>query len=263
MLEIVDINIGTRRKKILLDFSIALEKGKIIGLTGRSGAGKTTIIKAVMGFLSKECKISSGNIYIDGKNLIELEKKDHRNLCGTTIGYIPQSPMTSFDPRLKIGAQMEETFRVKLKLSKKEAVNLTIETLEAVNLADTKRIINAVPSELSGGMLQRVAMAILIGMKPKYIFADEPTSSLDPENRQLMLELLLRHCSDAGILFVSHDVEALKNICTTVAVLDEGHIVEVDTMENLLSKPREEWTKGFSSCYKNMGEEELCWMELG
>lgn len=262
MLEVKNISVDTKKKNILDNFSLQLNQKQIIGLTGQSGSGKTTLIRATMGFLSRECSLTSGSITLDGKELTNLSFNKRRELCGTTIGYIPQSPMTSFDPRLKIGEQMIETLKVRLKKNLEECKILALEALEMVNLTDGKRVMESIPAQLSGGMLQRVAMALLISMKPKYILADEPTSALDIENRDLLLKLLKEECTSAGILFISHDVESMLKLCETVIVLKHGRSIEQGSMAELLTSPKQLWTKTFAKSYSNLEREEWSWREL-
>ena len=247
MLKIEDLSVKEKKGRYLLqDISIEVPSGQIIGLTGHSGSGKTTILRSVFGMLHKSCKIDSGTILLDDMDLQSIPRQTHRKLCGKKLGFIPQNPMTSFDVRLKIGYQICETFQYKLQLNKKDASILAKEMLCLVNLKDTERILAAYPSELSGGMLQRVAVAILMGMAPDYILADEPTSALDEENRNLLLSIMQKQMSDKGILFVSHDVEALKKMCQKVYVLGEGKVIEQGTMETLLTAPKTKWMKQFA-----------------
>lgn len=265
MLQIDDIHVRTPQSEILAGFSLSLEPGRIVGLTGRSGAGKTTLIRAIMGFLNRDCTLSAGKIILDGADLARLPSAKRRALCGTSVGYIPQSPMTAFDPRLAIGVQMKETLHARMWVSKKEWTLLALQALALVNLPDGERVLRSTPAQLSGGMLQRVAMAILLAMKPRYILADEPTSALDIENRDLLLGLLRNQCADAGILFISHDVDALGTLCRTVMVLDEGRVVEQGPIAKLLSEPVHPWTKEFAKSYGNCettGKEDWEWRAL-
>lgn len=256
MLKINDLSVTTRDKKVILNkFSLMLKQGTAIGLTGESGAGKSTIIRAIMGFLGKGCYVSNGNIFIDDLKLNNMSSKKRRALCGTTIGFIPQNPMTAFDSRLKLGVQMEETFCYRLGVSKKQARELSCEKLQLVNLSDYERILESFPSQLSGGMLQRVAFAILLGLKPKYILADEPTSALDENNRDILLTLLKQQKEEAGILLISHNLVALDSLCETVLVLNQGEVIEESTIEKLMKEPKHLWTKQFvkSNYVQNTG----------
>ncbi len=254
MLEVQNLSVTGKGGATLLErITFSLDCGSCVGLTGASGAGKTTLIKAIMGVLDQTCSIAEGQIILDGKNLNELTLTARRELCGTIIGFIPQNPMTAFDNHARIGAQMTETFRVRLRISKQEAKTLAEETLQKVNLTDTRRIMNAYASQLSGGMLQRVTMAMLWGLRPRYILADEPTSALDEENRNLLIRLLKAYPEKAGSLFLSHDPYVLKMLCDEVMVLERGKLIEKAETTQLFSVPACEWTKKFVS-YANQGE---------
>lgn len=214
MLKIEQLDVKERSGRYLLkDISMEIPAGQVIGLTGRSGSGKTTLLRSVFGMLHTSCHIEAGKILLDNVDLSHLSRKSHRELCGKRLGFIPQNPMTAFDSCLKIGCQMRETFINRLHLNGSAATEMAKETLVAVNLKDTERVLGAYPSELSGGMLQRIAAAILLGMSPDYILADEPTAALDEENRDLLLLIMREQMKDKGILFVSHDVAALKTLC--------------------------------------------------
>ena len=244
MLEVKHLTVRSKEGRPLVrDVSFTLTPGEPLGLTGASGSGKTTIIKAVMGILPYGCAIEEGEILLDGQSLEGLSPRKRREYCGTVLGFIPQSPMTAFDPHMRIGAQMVQTFRLRLNLSKDKA--LAREQLLAVNMEDVERILNAFPSQLSGGMLQRVSMACLGRLAPRYILADEPTSALDEENRNHLLTLLQETYRSAGILFVSHDVLALKMLCRETMILEQGAMIERQNTEALFAHPQQAWTQAF------------------
>ncbi len=247
MLKIDQLSVREKNGSLLLDqVSVEIQAGQVIGLTGHSGSGKTTLLRSVFGMLHSGCRIENGTVFLDEIDLMELSKRKHRMLCGKKIGFIPQTPMTAFDSRMKIGVQMQETFMMGLKLNKVSAIALAKEKLLLVNHKDGDRILNAYPSELSGGMLQRVAAAILLGMSPDYILADEPTAALDDENRNLLLDVMSKQMGDKGILLVSHDVDALCKLCHKVYVLGAGKVIEQGAMEQLLSTPKTDWMRQFS-----------------
>lgn len=263
MLKIEQLDVKERSGRYLLkNISMEIPAGKVIGLTGRSGSGKTTLLRSVFGMLHTSCHIEAGKILLDNVDLSHLSRKSHRELCGKRLGFIPQNPMTAFDSRLKIGCQMRETFINRLHLSGSAATEMAKETLVAVNLKDTERVLGAYPSELSGGMLQRIAAAILLGMSPDYILADEPTAALDEENRDLLLLIMREQMKAKGILFVSHDVAALKTLCQDVYVLGDGKMIEHGTMDTLLSNPQTDWMKQFSMLSHKESRGEWKWEKL-
>ena len=231
MLEVKHLTVRSKEGRPLVrDVSFTLTPGEPLGLTGASGSGKTTIIKAVMGILPYGCVIEAGEILLDGLSLEKLPARERRKYCGTVLGFIPQSPMTAFDPHMRIGAQMVQTFRLRLNLPKDKALTLAREQLLAVNLEDVERILNSFPSQLSGGMLQRVSMACLGGLAP---------------NRDHLLTLLREIYHSAGILFVSHDVSALKMLCRETVILEQGAIIERQNTEALFTHPQQSWTQAF------------------
>jgi ABC-type glutathione transport system ATPase component len=246
---------------MLRDITFSIKKGQIVGLTGESGAGKTTIIKAIMGMLDPGLK-TEGILKINSQSLSELSSKQRRYLCGTTIGFIPQIPMTAFDTRLTIKNQLCETFRHKLKCTQKDAVGLSIKCLKRVNLNDTERILKSKPGNLSGGMLQRISFAFQMGLSPEYILADEPTSALDKENSDIILNLLKEQKKSSGILFVSHDYVALKKICNKMIVISQGESFYYDSFSKLIQMPQTDWTKKFVEHNKNPQKGGFVWREL-
>ena len=218
---------------------------KILIFSAPSGSGKTTIIKAVMGILPYGCTIEEGEILLDGQSLERLSARKRREYCGTVLGFIPQSPMTAFDPHMKIGAQMMQTFRIRLNLSKDKALTLAREQLLAVNLEDVERSLNAFPSQLSGGMLQRVMIAAAIVARPRLLLADEPTTALDVTIQAQILALLKRLNQEMGmsILFISHNLHVVRKLCTRVAVMEKGRIVETGPVDQIFFHPQVPYTR--------------------
>ena len=263
MLQIKNLSVyGKNTGQILTDVSLELSKGACIGLTGASGSGKSTLIKAILGMHREELVISQGEIVLDDENLLCKSPKERRLLCGTTFGFIPQNPMTAFFPHVKIGVQVMETLRLHKGMDKRQAGARMAEVLRQVNLKDVERVSNAYPGELSGGMLQRVAMALILGTRPQYILADEPTSALDEANRDQLLELLSQYRQDAGILFISHDVEAMKLLCSVTHVMEHGHVIETQPTKQLFLSPRQPWTKRFSEAANHREEVDWQWTAL-
>lgn len=262
MIKLDHLTVTAKDKVLLHDITMEIKKGAAVGLTGQSGSGKSTILKSIMGILSGSCKIRQGNIWLEDWVLNELTGKKRRQLAGTTIGFIPQNPMTAFDSRIKIGRQLEETFCVRLGISKAEANRLADEVMLNLNLEDTERIKQCFPSELSGGMLQRIAVSILLALKPEYVLADEPTSALDEENTQILLRELLKLKSSTGILLVSHDITALRQLCSYLYVMEDSRLIEEDAVDKVLDSPEQAWTKLFVSAYQEPDDGGWLWKEL-
>lgn len=248
MLNLKNIYVKTKKgKNLLSDISITLRSGEILGITGASGSGKSTLLKVILGMLDDNCALISGTFKINDQYANTLKSNERRKLLGKTIGYIPQNPMTAFNPGIRIGKQIFETYRVNMGLSKIESRNLIEGKLKELKLSDTDRILNSFSTGLSGGMLQRVTIAILLGMSPEYIIADEPTSALDEENADILVNILRKQSQSTGIIFVSHDVRSLKALCTRMIILEQGKITEKSTVDRILTTPSSDWAKEFSS----------------
>ena len=262
MLEVQNLSVTARNgAQLLKQISFQIETGEAVGLTGQSGAGKTTLLKALLGILSGGCQVSGGTIQVDGQSLWALSPRKRRELCGTTLGFIPQNPMTAFDPRLKLGRQMEETLRLRTGASGKTALELSETLLADLGLSQPRRVLDSYPAQLSGGMLQRAAAALLLALHPRYILADEPTSALDAENRTLLLELLEQQRESTGILFIAHDVAARRTLCGTVYVMEHGMLTEQGTMQELLGHPKQAWTKEYAAANHPMSREGWTWTD--
>lgn len=200
-------------------------------------------------------------MFVDEQPLWKLNTRKRRELCGTTLGFIPQNPMTAFDARLKIKNQISETLRVKIGLPREQAMEQAKNLLSELGLPQPERVLDSYPAQLSGGMLQRVTAVLLLALNPKYILADEPTSALDAENRELLLHLLQKQKEKTGILFISHDVEALCTLCSKVHVMEHGQLTEEGTMQELLSHPQREWTKQYAAANKQVSKEGWLWKD--
>lgn len=248
--------------ELLKNVTLKLPKATVLGLTGASGSGKTTLLRAIMGNLAPNHKIIQGTIFIKDNDVKQLSKKEHRHLCGTTIGYIPQNPMTAFDDRVLIGKQLSQILYLKQGLSKKDSETVLSEKLKDLSFDNPQRILESYPEQLSGGMLQRITVALLLTLSPDYILADEPTSALDEKNSKLLIEILKEESKKRGILFVSHDIHAMESLCPWMNVMQEGEIIESGNFYDLMNEPKCDWTKAFSSLWKSGKEGDWIWKEL-
>lgn len=263
MLKVERLSVITKSHlELVSDISFTLKQGSILGITGKSGAGKSTILKALMGILDYDCLISKGAISLKGRDITHASYKEKASLRGTTVGFIPQNPMTAFDPRQTIGMQMVETLQARLKMTRASAAFKAQESLNSVNLSDADRALRAYPSQLSGGMLQRIACALTLALEPEVILADEPTSALDGMNRALVIELLHRVSPSTAVLFVSHDPIALRALCESVVILERGHIVESRDTLAMFETPEQQWTRDFIQASQRLEGGEWVWREL-
>ena len=242
MLEIKNLTVKDKYKnEILSDVSINVREKTITTLIGASGAGKTTLAKVILGILNEELSISSGSIYLNWDEISKLTKKEYRKICGKEIAFIPQLPMRAFDERVKIGRQMTELYTANLGINKTDAKEIAKRNLKYVNLED-ERVLNSYPFELSGGMLQRVIIAIVLGLSPSYIVADEPTSALDEYNTSLFFKLIQENFEDKGILLITHDLDIIKRKSDYCYVMQDGRIIEEGNNKDVFENPRKSWT---------------------
>jgi len=222
-----DIEIRSGVVHALSGVDLHVNPGETLGIVGESGSGKTMTALSLMGLLPQGGSVSSGQIILDGQDLTKLALKEKRKLRGTKVGMIFQDPLTSLNPTMKIGLQVCEPLRVHEKLSKKEALERAVEILKRVGMPRPEVVINNYPHQLSGGMRQRVMIAMALVCKPRILIADEPTSALDSRNRDRLLSLLMTQLESSGatLLVVSHD-EQLRPYFGRILQMDDINTAE-------------------------------------
>ena len=266
LLNIENLSIGfTKRRKtntVVDHISLEVKKGEILGIVGESGSGKTMTALAVMGLLPVSAKILSGGIHFLGNNLLAMEEKKLRRLRGPEISMVFQDSMTSFNPLLTIGDQVEEMLRLHSKYTKEECKALTLEALTEVGLSEPHEIYHRYPHQLSGGMRQRAMIAMAMVAGPKLVIADEPTTALDVTTQGKILKLLKEMNDKHGtsIILISHDLRVIQSICGRAIVMKDGKIVESGMAKELFAHPNTEYTKQLVAAvpmlfFKSKGEQ--------
>lgn len=230
---------------LIEDVNLELKPGRVLGLVGGSGSGKTVTSLALLQMLDRQTSVIEGSIRLHTRELNGLPEKDMRRLRGSSLALIMQNPMTAFSPVYTIGAQFVESIRTHVKLGKKEARACMVRSLADVNLPDPAALLQKYPYELSGGMLQRVMLALTLCLKPSVIIADEPTTALDVTNQLQVLRQLDRMRQEHGtaILLISHDLGVIAELADEVAVMQHGRIVETADVFELFDHPRHEYTR--------------------
>ena len=215
--------------------SYTLRKGEILGIVGESGSGKSVSANSVIRLLPKTGKVVDGTILFEGKDMRAISDKELRQIRGNDISVIFQDPMTSLDPVFKVGSQMIELIRTHNKVSKEEARKIAVENLALVGIPDPESRLNSYPHELSGGMCQRVMIAMAISCHPKFMIADEPTTALDVTVQAQVLSLLkdLQEKTDTAIMLITHNLGIVWKMCDTVMVMYAGKTVEFADMKEL------------------------------
>jgi ABC-type dipeptide/oligopeptide/nickel transport system ATPase component len=222
-----------------------LKAGEIVGLVGESGSGKSMSALAIAGLLSRRDMHKRGQILFDGLDLLTCERSKLRKIQGNEISMIFQEPMTSLNPVKRIGWQIEESLRIHTELNKEERYQKAIEMMKEVELPDPERLYRQYPHELSGGMRQRVMIAAAMICNPRILIADEPTTALDVTIQAQIVELLKRMNREkqTSILFISHDLSLVKQLCERVLVMKGGYIVETGLTQEVFAHPKEEYTQ--------------------
>ena len=226
---------------------LVVSTGETLGIVGESGCGKSMTALSILRLVpDPPGRIVSGKIFFDGVNLLELSDLEMRKIRGNEISIIFQEPMTSLNPVFTIGDQLSETLRFHLKLSKKEALNRSVELLKTVGIPSAESRIKDYPHQLSGGMRQRVMIAIALSCDPKLMIADEPTTALDVTIQAQILDLMreLKEKTQAAIILISHDLGVVAETAQRVAVMYAGRIYEFAKADELFDNPLHPYTKG-------------------
>lgn len=239
------VDISYLGQPVIRDVSFSLHSGEILGIVGESGSGKSTLIKAAMGLLGGEGRVTGGSIRYQGRNLLELPSKEMRALCGPELGYIFQNAGSSFCPIRTVGSQLFETMKEHEKISRKDFEAQALELLGKLGFADGKRILASYPFELSGGMQQRIGIAAAMLLNPSVLFADEPTSALDVTIQKQVVEemLMVRETFGTAIVLVTHNLGVIGAMADRVLVLKDGEPVEYGKTQDVLTNPQADYTK--------------------
>lgn len=229
--------------------SFDLHKGETLAIVGESGSGKTVTTRSIMGLLSKNAIIKSGEVIFNGDNLLQYKERQMRDIRGTQIAMIFQDPMTSLNPTLTIGQQIMEILTKQKGMSKSEAIEETIELLTLCGIRDPEARLKQYPHQFSGGQRQRIVIAIALAGDPEILIADEPTTALDVTIQAQIIELLeeIQRQKDMSIIFITHDLGVVANVADRVAVMYAGKIVEIGGVDDIYYHPQHPYTWGLLS----------------
>jgi dipeptide transport system ATP-binding protein len=225
--------------------SLTVDAGEVLAIVGESGSGKSVAMLAVMGLLPWDAKVSAGRLAFDGHDVMRLKPRQRRRIVGNDVAMIFQEPMTSLNPCFTVGFQIGEVLRTHLRLDRRERRRRTVELLSAVGIPDAERRLAAFPHQLSGGMNQRVMIAMALACRPKLIIADEPTTALDVTIQAQILDLLLQLQRDTGtgLILITHDMGVVAETAERVCVLYAGQKVEEQPVRGLFDDPHHPYTE--------------------
>lgn len=249
LLEVADLctTFGTGETSVpaVRDVGFTINKGEVLGLVGESGSGKSVTLRSILG-LSRRYGTTTGSVIWRGDNLVTQPEADMRRIRGGEIAMIFQEPMTSLNPLLTVGVQIDETLKAHTSMSAGERKKRAIEMLDVVGIPAASSRLSEFPHQFSGGMRQRVMIAIALAARPKLLLADEPTTALDVTIQAQILDLILSLAKDfdMGVILVTHDLGVVAQTCEQVAVMYAGRIVEQGSVRSVLREPRHPYTVG-------------------
>lgn len=232
--------------KALNDVSIHVKEGEVLGIVGESGSGKSVTAYSLMGLTAYPGKLLGGTLDFNGHRINDMTEKEMQKMRGNEVSIIFQDPMTSLNPVYTIGNQIREVIKLHTDKSKEEIQARAVELLELVGINEPQKRLKQYPHELSGGMRQRVMIAIALACEPKLLIADEPTTALDVTIQAQILELMMELKDKLGmaILMITHDLGVVASMCDRIAVMYAGNIVEYGTTDDIFYNPKHEYTKG-------------------
>lgn len=266
LLEVNDLTVRLRTDEGEFDavhgLSFSLHKGETLCLVGESGCGKSLTALALLGLLPDVGRIACGSILFEGQELANVAERDWRNVRGPGMGMIFQEPMTSLNPVLRVGDQVAEMLRYHLGMSQKDALQRTVELFGLVGMAAAESRVNDYPHQLSGGLRQRVMIAMALSCNPKLLLADEPTTALDVTIQGQILSLLadLSRERGMGLLLITHDLGVVAEAADQVGVMYAGQLVELAAVEHLFAAPKHPYTQGLmraAPSLETMGQDRL------
>lgn len=251
----LDVSFFTERGEVRASNDVSLEvlPGQIVGIVGESGCGKSVCGRAIMGLLRPPGKVVGGQVLLDGQNLLDLSEDEWCEVRGSKVSMIFQEPMTSLNPLMRVGKQVAEAVKVHTDVNDEEATSQAERMLEAVGIPDARRRLRSYPHELSGGLRQRVMIAMAMALKPRLLIADEPTTALDVTVQAQILRLMRNLASeDTSVLIISHDLGVIAQLCDYVYVMYAGRVVEQAPTAELFDHPAHPYTKGLLSAVTSL-----------
>lgn len=269
LLEIANLSVEFRTMlntiQALHQVSFSIDKGEIVGVVGESGSGKSVTALSVLGLLDKNARIREGAIYFKGSDVLKMPPRARQSLRGKQIGMVFQEPMSALNPTMRIGAQLAEVFRLHRGVARKEAYQLAVNSLAEVQIRDPELVARKYPFELSGGMRQRVVIALAMAAPPELLIADEPTTALDVTIQAEILKLMqdLAKSRGTAILLITHDLGVVAQVCQRVVVMYAGTVVETGETQRVLAHPAHPYTRALIGALPDLADPEQPLQAIG
>ncbi len=262
MVNLLSVRLGvaySNKAPVLRDLQLHIERGEVLGLVGHSGCGKSSLALAILGLLHLKGGKATGSILWNGRELLSLKEKQWRDLRGREIAFVPQSPMASLNPALRIRTQLAEAWKLHAEGTREECRKSILRAMSDVSLPATEDFLRRFPSEISVGQAQRVLIAMAILHRPALLITDEPTSALDAVTQSEVLALLgdLNQKLGMSILFISHDLASVYALCQRLALIDGGEIVECNTPQEIFNDPVHAFTKRLIAALPSIPKERV------
>ena len=257
LLSVKNIGVSIGFVQPLDGISFDLDKGQILGIVGESGSGKSLTAMSVMGLLPLiGGRVSAGSIQFDGIELVGLNEPEYRQLRGKRMALISQNPMTSLDPILRVGVQIDQVSRMHLRLSAKAAQAHSIELLQQLRIPDAPTVYHQYPHQMSGGMKQRIVVAMALAANPELIVADEPTTALDVTIQAQIIQILVDLVRSRGmaLILITHDMGVVAQACDKVVVLYAGRVAESNDVHRIFAQPQHPYTQALIRCIPRLGQ---------
>ncbi|GBG55884.1 peptide ABC transporter ATP-binding protein [Sporomusaceae bacterium FL31] len=255
LLEVSELSVSYAEREMVRNVNISLDEGEVLAIVGESGSGKTTVIRAILGCLPHEGRVSGGKIIFEGKDLLENTPAEWHSLCGTKAAMVFQDSGSMLDPIRRIGRQFIEYICEHSPITKAEAARAAEDMLQKMHLPNPETIMKSYPFELSGGMRQRVGVAMAMFFKPRLLLADEPTSALDVTTQAQVVKEMMDICQKdkTAIIIVTHNIGVAAYMSDKLIVMQDGEIVESGRTDDIIAEPQSPYTKELLAAVPQVG----------